>query len=72
MDIKEKITEAVQKITSDKGTMDRFKDDPIKTVEGIIGVDLPDGTVDKVVEAVKGKVSLDKLGGVADKLKNLF
>ena len=63
MDIKAKIEELTKKITSDKSIMENFKKDPIKTVEGLIGIDLPDDQVSKIVEGVKAKISLDKLGG---------
>lgn len=72
MDIKEKIEEAVKRITSDKALLEKFKKDPIKAVESIIGVDLPDDVMKKVVDGVKAKISVDKLGGIADKLKKLF
>ncbi len=72
MDIKEKIQEMVEKVTSDESVKADFKKDPIKAVEKVIGVDLPDGAVDKIVDGVKAKLSADKLGDVADKLKNLF
>ena len=75
-DIKAKIQEIVDKVKSDKTIAEDFKKDPVKTVEGLIGVDLPDDAVEKVVEGVKAKVSLDKLGDAAgdikDKLKKLF
>lgn len=35
-------------------------------------MDIPDGMVDKVVVGVKAKLTADKLGGVAGKLKGLF
>ena len=41
-------------------------------MEGIIGVDLPDDAMQKVVEGVKGKISLDKLSGALDSVKKLF
>ena len=72
MDIKAKITEIVDKIKNDKGLMEKFKKDPVKTVESLIGVDLPDEAIEKVVEGVKAKISVDKLGGIADKIKNIF
>ena len=47
-----------------------------KTVEKLIGVDLPDDALAKIVDGVKAKVSLDELGsaagGVMDKVKGLF
>ena len=63
MDIKAKIEELTKKITSDKSIMENFKKDPIKTVEGLIGIDLPDDQVSKIVEGVKAKINLDKVGG---------
>ena len=69
LDIKEKIEDIVKKIKGDKDLGEKFQKDPTKTVEGLIGVDLPDDQVNAVVEGVKGKIKLDKLGG---KLGGLF
>ena len=44
MDIKAKIEELVKKITSDKNLMSKFKNDPIKTVEGYGTYNMPPGT----------------------------
>lgn len=69
MDIKAKIEEIVEKVKNDKNIAEKFKKDPIKTVEELAGIDLPNDQIEKVVEAVKAKVSLDdigdKLGGIA-------
>ena len=54
MDIKEKITETVEKITKDDKLQAQFKKDPVKTVEKVVGVDIPDDVVEKIVEGVKG------------------
>lgn len=72
MDIKEQITTAVEKITKDSKMQEQFKKDPIKTVEQVLGVDLPDDVLNKVVDGVKAKVSMDKASGVVDSLKKLF
>lgn len=72
MDIKEKIEEVVEKVKSDEKLLDKFKKDPIKTVEGIIGIDLPDDVMEKVVDGVKAKVSVDKLSGALGSIKKLF
>ena len=63
MDIKEKIEEIVNKVKNDKTLMARFQKEPIKVVEELIGVDLPDEQIQKVVDAVKAKLDLDKIGG---------
>ncbi|MBO5986160.1 MAG: hypothetical protein J6X14_07225 [Lachnospiraceae bacterium] len=71
-DIKDQITKVVDKVTKDEKLMDQFKKDPVKAVESVLGVDLPDDVVKKVVDGVKAKVSIDKLGGIAGTIKNLF
>ncbi len=63
MDIKAKIEELTDKVKNDKEIGEKFKSDPVKTVEGLIGVDLPDDQIEKIVDGVKAKVSLDKVTG---------
>lgn len=63
MDLKEKITELVDKIKKDPDLADKFQKDPVATVEGLTGIDLPDDQTQKIVEGIKAKLSLDKLGG---------
>ena len=72
IDIKAKIDEIVNKIKGDESFLASFKADPIKAVEGIIGIDLPDDVVNKVVDGVKAKISVDKLGDIAGSIKKLF
>ena len=72
MDIKETINEIVDKVKNDPKLMESFKKDPVKTVESVSGVDLPDDAVEKIVAAVKGKVTLDKATDVLDKLKGIM
>ena len=73
MDIKEKIEELVSKVKNDKEFGKKFKESPVKAVESVLGVDLPDDQIEKVVNGVKAKVSIDdigdKLGGLLGKLK---
>ena len=63
MDIKAKIEELTKKITSDKTVMENFKKNPIKTVEDLIGIALPDEQIAKIAEGIKAKIGLDKIGG---------
>lgn len=62
--IKDKVDDIVDKIKSDKNLMARFKSEPVKVVEELIGIDLPDEQIEKLVEAVKAKINLDKVGGL--------
>ncbi len=69
--IKEKIEEIVGKVKSDKEFASEFKKDPIKAVEGIIGIDLPDEKIKDIINAVKTKIKLDD-SKIIDKVKGLF
>ena len=62
--LKDKIDEIVEKVKSDKNVSDKFQKDPISTVESLIGIDLPNDQIENVVEAVKAKINVDKLGGM--------
>ena len=68
MDIKAKIEEIVEKVKGDKTIAERFKKEPVKVVEELAGVDLPDDMLEKIVDGVKAKISVD---GVASKLGGL-
>ena len=68
MDIKAKIEEIVEKVKGDKTIAERFKKEPIKVVEELAGVDLPDDMLEKIVDGVKANISVD---GVASKLGGL-
>ena len=68
MDIKAKITELVEKIKSDPNLASKFQKEPVATIEGLLGVDLPDEQVEKIVEGIKAKLSLDKIGGALGNL----
>jgi len=61
--LKDKIEDIVEKVKSDKDIAAKFQKDPISTVEGLLGVDLPNDQLEGIVETIKAKVSLDKLGG---------
>ena len=72
MDIKAKIDEIVEKIKNDKTLMSKFRKEPIPTVEGLIGIDLPDDLIRNVVDGVKAKISLDSVGDLLGGVKKLF
>ena len=76
MDIKAKIEEIVSKVKSDPDFAKDFKANPVSAVEKVIGVDLPDDTVNKVIDGVKAKISVDdigdKIGGLLGGLKDKF
>ena len=72
MDIKEQIEKIVEKVQKDDVLRAQFKKDPIKAVEKVLGVDLPDDVIEKIVAGVKANISIDKVSDVADVQKKLF
>lgn len=73
MDIKSKIDELVNKVKNDKDFGKKFKDNPTKAVEEVLGIDLPDEQINKIIDGIKAKISIDditgKLGGLFGKGK---
>lgn len=69
VDIKKIVSELAQKIQNDPQLMKQFKADPIKAVEKLVGIDLPDDLIRQVAELVKAKIDLNKAG---DLLGGLF
>ena len=72
LDIKEKVTELVNKIKSDEALQKQFKENPVKAVESLLGVDLPDEQIQKIVEGIKAKLTVDTAKDAVEKLKKLF
>ena len=60
--MKEKVDEIVKKVQSDPTMLANFQKNPVKVVEGIIGVDLPDDQINSIIDAVKAKINIDKFG----------
>ena len=60
------------KIKKNPDLLKRFGTEPVKVVEELLGVDLPDDMIEKVVEGVKAKISADKLGDALGALGGLF
>lgn len=72
MDIKEKIESVVETLKNDPSIMKDFQEEPVKVIEKLIGVDLPDDMVEKLIDGVKAKLTVDKVSGIAGALKGLF
>ena len=72
MDIKEQIESIVEKLQKDKALQAQFKKDPVKAVEKLLGVDLPDDMVEKVVAGGKAKLALDDVSGIGGNLKKFL
>lgn len=76
------IKDAVLKLTQDETNRAAFAADPVKAVESVIGVDLPDELVNTIIKAAKDNLSgkdlddiiksLSSNKGLLDKIKGLF
>lgn len=62
MDFKKMAEELVEKIKSNPKLLAQFRDEPVKVVEELTGLDLPDDQIKQVAELVKAKIDLDKVG----------
>lgn len=71
-DVKEKAEELVKKLQKDPALLKSFQADPVKTVEKLVGVDLPDDQLKPVVAGIKAKLAAADLGDKLDGLKKLF
>ena len=71
-EIQEKIDELVEKVKSDKNIAGKFQRDPIATVEELLGIDLPNDQIEKVVDMIKAKINMDKISGALGGIGKLF
>ena len=71
-DIKEKIDEIVDKIKADPKMLEQFNSEPVKVIEKLVGVDLPDEKLQPLVNGIKAKLAAADIGGALGALKKLF
>ena len=72
MDIKAQIKNVADSLTKDPQLLQQFQKEPVKAVEKLLGKDLPDEVIQQVIDAVKAKISVDKLSGLGDAVKKLL
>ena len=70
--IKEKIGELFDKVKNDPYFAKNFQENPVKTVEELTGMDLPDDKINEIITTVKAKISLDNVGDLFGKIKGFF
>lgn len=71
-DVKELAEKAIDTIKGDDNLLESFKTNPIKVVEKILNVDLPDEILEKIVEIVKTKINVDDAKEALGKIAGLF
>lgn len=72
MDIQKIIADAVKALTENEELLKAFNQNPAKTIEKIIGIDLPDDKVNAIVAGIKAKLGLDDVMDMAGKLMGMF
>lgn len=72
MDIKKMIEELVEKIQKDPDILRKFNEEPVVCLEKLLGVDLPDDQMEKLIDGIKAKITMDKVGDVLGGLGSLF
>lgn len=72
MDIKAQINKIVEELSKNPDIKEQFEKEPVKAIEKVIGIDLPDDVVMKVVDGVKAKLTVDGVSRAADALKGIF
>jgi len=71
-DLKKIISDAVEKISKDEDLKKQFMKEPVKALEKVLNIDLPDELIEKVVDGIKAKITADQLSDAAGLLKKLF
>lgn len=72
MDIKGQINRIVEEVSKNPNMKEQFEKEPVKVIEKIVGVDLPDDIVMKIVDGVKAKLTVDSVSKAADAFKGMF
>ncbi|MCM1182721.1 MAG: hypothetical protein NC337_05025 [Roseburia sp.] len=72
MDIKEQINKIVGEVSKNPNIKEQFEKEPVKVIEKVIGIDMPDDVVMKIIDGVKAKLTVDGVSKAADKLKGIF
>ena len=72
VDIKNQINKIVEEFSKNPNMKEQFEKEPVKVIEKIIGVDLPDDMVLKIIDGVKANLTINNVSKVTDVLKGVF
>ena len=72
MDIKGQINKIVEEVSKNPDIKKQFEKEPVKVIEKVIGVDVPDDVVMKIIDGVKAKLTMDSVSKATNSLKGLF
>ena len=72
MDIKATVEKAVKKLMDNPTLLKKFEKEPVKVLEELIGVDLPDDLINPVIDGIKAKITAEKAKDALQGLGKLF
>ncbi len=72
MDLKGQINKIVEEVSNNPNIKEEFEKEPVKVIEKVIGIDLPDDVVMNIIDGVKAKLTIDSVSKAADTLKGMF
>ena len=72
MDIKATVEKAVKKLMDNPALLKKFEKEPVKVIEELIGVDLPDDLINPVIDGIKAKLTAEKAKDALQGLGKLF
>ena len=70
--IKAQVEKVAKKLLNDSDLMKDFEKNPVKVIEKVLGVDLPDDLVNEIIKLVKAQITADKVGDALGALGGLF
>ena len=68
MDIQKIISEVLEQLSGNEELRRKFDVDPVKVLEKLLKVDLPDDQINAVIDAIKVKLKADDVAEAAGKL----
>lgn len=72
MNVKDQINRIVEEVSKNPNMKEQFEKEPVKVIEKIIGIDLPDDVVMKIIDGVKAKLAIGDVSKAAGVLKGMF
>lgn len=72
IDVKAKIEELAAKLQKDPALLQSFQKDPVKTLEQLTGMNLPEEQLQPLVTGIKAKLAAADLGDKLGGLEKLF
>ena len=72
MDIKKMAEELIEKIQKNPKLLSEFKEKPVKVIEELTGLDLPDDQIEQLAKLIKAKIDMDKVGDLLGGLSGLL